>query len=281
MHRIGIMQGRLSPARGGAIQSFPTGTWKEEFPRARQAGLCCIEWIYEQGTETENPISTEDGIVETRRLARAWDIAVDSVCADYFMAHRLVSPSGSADRNAVSRLEWLIAQAAGLGACSIVLPFVDESSLVSPQQVAGLQRILQNIVPIAEDYRIELHLETDLPPRDLLSLLSTLDHPFLRANYDIGNSASLGRDPAFEFLCIGRYLGSVHVKDRSRGGGSVPLGTGAADFPLYFRLIRGTGFKGPYILQTARDTSVSEVELAQRNRQFVEHHLQRAIQEST
>ena len=57
-HRIGVMQGRLSPPRGGRIQSFPVDTWREEFGLARQAGLDCIEWIYEmEAAENNNSYS--------------------------------------------------------------------------------------------------------------------------------------------------------------------------------------------------------------------------------
>ena len=42
MNPIGIMQGRLSPAVDGRIQSFPVETWRQEFELARQAG--CAAW---------------------------------------------------------------------------------------------------------------------------------------------------------------------------------------------------------------------------------------------
>jgi L-ribulose-5-phosphate 3-epimerase len=42
-HRYGIMQGRLSPPEDGRFQSFPRNSWREEFPRAREAGLDYIE----------------------------------------------------------------------------------------------------------------------------------------------------------------------------------------------------------------------------------------------
>jgi hexulose-6-phosphate isomerase len=44
----------------------------------------------------------------------------------------------------------------------------------------------------------------------------------------------------------------VHVKDRVFGGTTVPLGTGNADFPTVFRLIREADYSGYLIMQTAR-----------------------------
>lgn len=273
MNPIGIIQGRLSSPIGGRIQSFPMDTWREEFTLAREAGLDCIEWLYEEETEPMNPLRTDAGVKEIRQLAEDSGVAVWSVTADYYMTERLVAPGGTPREELVEHLRWLVGRAGLLGARYIVLPFVDASSLESSQEVEGLLAVLKSVMPAAEHAGVELHLETDLRPTDLVAVLERISHPLVRANYDIGNSASLGHDPVEELTLLGLWLGSVHVKDRGLGGGTVPLGTGAADFPTCFRLICATGFGGPFILQAARDEGLSEVELAIRNRRFVEEHL--------
>jgi L-ribulose-5-phosphate 3-epimerase len=128
-------------------------------------------------------------------------------------------------------------------------------------------------MPWVRQTGIELHLETDLAPAPLAQLLRQVSHPLLRANYDIGNSASLGHDPVEELTLLGPWLGSVHVKDRILGGGTVPLGTGAADFASCFRLFRQSHYRGPFILQAAREEGLSETELARRNRRFVQNQI--------
>jgi hexulose-6-phosphate isomerase len=273
MNPIGIMQGRLSPLIGGCIQSFPADTWREEFSLAREVGLDCIEWIYEADTEAVNPLRTGEGIAEIHRLSEASGVAVRSICADYYMVNRLTASNGAVQGKVVDHLRWLLERAGGLGTRSIVLPFVDASSLQSTQEVEGLLAVLKAVLPAAERANVELHLETDLKPGTLIALLESLNHPLIRANYDIGNSAALGHDPVEELTLLGPWLGSVHVKDRILGGSTVPLGTGAADFPTCFRLIYAAGFRGPFILQTAREDGVSEVELAIRNRWFVQEKL--------
>jgi hexulose-6-phosphate isomerase len=95
----------------------------------------------------------------------------------------------------------------------------------------------------------------------------------LKANYDSGNSASLGYRPADEFAAYGQQIGSIHIKDRVRGGGTVPLGTGSADFDCLFECIRKVGYAGDYILQVAREVPGNEVIWAAQNRQFVERRL--------
>lgn len=71
-------------------------------------------------------------------------------------------------------------------------------------------------------------------------------------NYDIGNSASLGFDPAEEIAAYGDRIVNIHVKDRMKGGTTVPLGSGSADLPRVFRLLRQVGYRNDFILQTAR-----------------------------
>ena len=270
---IGIMQGRLSPPIGGRIQGFPVDTWREEFSLARQAELDCIEWIYEADTEAINPLLTGDGVAEIRRLVENSGVAVWSVCADYYMTERLVAPDGTPREAAVEHLIWLVGRAGLLGVRYIVLPFVDASSLQSSQEVEGLLAVLKSVIPVAERAGVELHLETDLQPATLVTVLESVSHTLIRANYDIGNSAALGHDPVEELTLLGPWLGSVHVKDRVLGDGTVPLGTGAADFPTCFRLIGAASFRGPFILQAARQEGLSEVELAIRHRRFVEEQL--------
>lgn len=268
--RIGIMQGRLVPPEPGRFQSFPVSRWREEFARARDAALYCIEWVFDKPFERENPLAGDDGIAEMKQLARDTGVMVRSICADYYMQHRLVTPEGRPDPAAREHLHWLIGRAARLGATYIVLPFVDASSLRSPAERAAVPETLGPVLALADRNGIELHLETDLPPRDFVGLLAAIGHPSVKANYDIGNSAANGFDPAEEIPALGAWLGSVHVKDRLRGGGTVPLGSGSADLPVAIRRIRATGFDRWLILQVAREEQIEHVALAQRNRETVD-----------
>src|SRR5258706_2184963 len=110
------MHGRLTPSANGKIQSFPVEKWRDEFPLARQAGLACIEWIYEAGTDAENPLRTDDGVAEMCVLAKAHDVRARSVCADYYMSERLVADDGAVRHDVVDHLKWLLTRAQLLGA---------------------------------------------------------------------------------------------------------------------------------------------------------------------
>ncbi|MEW6092427.1 MAG: sugar phosphate isomerase/epimerase, partial [Chloroflexota bacterium] len=67
----------------------------------------------------------------------------------------------------------------------------------------------------------------------------------------------------------GQRVGSVHIKDRLLGGGTVPLGTGDADFLALFESLKTVGYAGDYILQVARGKPGDEVNWTRRNREFV------------
>jgi len=268
--QVGIMQGRLTPPIGERIQAFPAARWREEFSNAAAAGLACIEWIYELPEEARNPLKTDQGIAEMRRLAEVTGVSVRSICADYYMTEQLLCADGSPHAAHVAHLEWLIARAGRLGAAYIVLPFVDSSALRTPQRIAGAVGLLRRLAPQARAAGVELHVECDLAPPSFRALLDGVGDAAVKANYDIGNSASLGFSPHDELPAIAAHLGSVHVKDRKRGGTTRPLGSGDADLPAAFRMLRAAGFGRWFILQAARGEDGGEVTLAAANRALVE-----------
>jgi hexulose-6-phosphate isomerase len=91
----------------------------------------------------------------------------------------------------------------------------------------------------------------------------------LKVNYDSGNSAALGYLPDQEFGAYGNRIGSVHIKDRVQGGGTVPLGHGSTDFSAVFENLRRISYSGDFVLQTARGEPHQEVAWARANRAFV------------
>lgn len=267
---LGIMQGRLLPPAGDRIQQFPWRDWPLEFALAGQAGLDAIEWIYEEDAALgPNPLSTDEGIRQIRLLCERHAVRVSSVCADYFMDHPLLRAAPSAVEERLDRLKWLMDRAALMGAQHIVLPFVDASHISTPEEADAVASALRAVLPRAEATGVEVHLETSLPPHRVAELLDAVPHPLVKLNYDSGNSASLGFHPDVEFACYGGRVGSVHIKDRVRGGGSVPLGTGNADFEALFAALDRSVYRGGITLQAARGRAGEEVAWSRENAAFV------------
>lgn len=260
MTAIAIMQGRLSPPVNGAIQAFPVGTWEAELPRAAEAGIAAIEWIWDAGSDEANPLATDAGVARLRSLQVEHDVAVRTLCADWFMPHPLVR-----DPAAPEALARLLGRCGAAGIRRCVLPFVDASSLEGAREEDLLVRLLAAV----DAAGVALDLETDLPPGRFAALLERLP-PHVTVNYDTGNSASLGFDVDEELDAYGVRIGHVHVKDRVRGGGTVPLGEGDADLPRAFRRLRALGYDGDLVLQVARAADGDEVAWAAANRRAVE-----------
>ena len=251
-HQLGIMQGRLCPPEDGRIQSFPARAWREEFPRAKECGLARIEWIVEDPDWERNPLMTAEGRREITALSRAHGVMVRSVCADLFMTLRLHSEPPPVRERAEDALLRIIEVAGRAGLEHIDLPFVDASAIVSEEAFRTVEGVLRRAAPEAERRGLILCLEASLEPKRFRALLEAVGHPSVRANHDIGNSAALGYAPAAEFAALGPWISCVHIKDRKRGGGTVPLGTGDADFAGAFSALAAAGYRGHFILQAAR-----------------------------
>ena len=62
----------------------------------------------------------------------------------------------------------------------------------------------------------------------------------------------LGFDPKDEMEAYGDRISDVHIKDRVRGGKSVPLGAGDAKISMVLDLLSEINFDGPLIMQAFR-----------------------------
>ena len=248
---IGIMQGRLSPAVNGKIQAFPAENWRLEFERAKALKLDDIEWILESPLEA-NPLWTESGLAEVRRAVKNTGVRVDFICADYFMESPFVRMSPEKLAHNRSVLMKTIDQAAILGVKGIEIPCVDASAIHSRAEEDELASAIEPCLDYAAGKRIEIGLETSLPPDRFQALLKRIEHPALKANYDTGNSASLGYNSTEEVDAYGKWINNVHIKDRILGGSTVPLGTGHADIPRFLKLLKLSGYSGGFVLQAAR-----------------------------
>lgn len=249
---IGIMQGRLVPPFEGRFQACPISCWRDEFVSAKEIGLHCIEWIFDGFSADQNPLATEAGIAEIKAVVQETGVQVQSINADYYMINRLVGRDGVPDKEAVDHLTWLIGQAKKIRANYLVLAFVDGAALNSPPEWAGLVDVLKKVAPIAENAGLRIDMETALPPALTAALFSRVGSNAIGFTFDIGDRAALGITPDDDLRHLMPWLGSVHVKDRPLGGGTVPLGQGDSDLNTCFAGLAKGGFSGPLILQIAR-----------------------------
>jgi Putative L-xylulose-5-phosphate 3-epimerase len=176
----------------------------------------------------------------------------------------------------INKLLWLLDRCKLAGIRRVVLPFVDNSKIESDAEEAQVVQVLHQVLEHAEKADTELHLETSLDPERFRSLLAKLPHHYLKVNYDSGNSASLGYDVREEIAAYGSRIGSVHIKDRIRGGGTVPLGTGNAEIPMLLSQLSKIGYNGDFVMQIARGEPGQELAWVRHNRELVVSQLQEA-----
>src|SRR3990167_8336730 len=211
-YSIGMMQGRLTPPKGRGIQFFPFEEWEEEFEKAAGLGLDEIEFIFDLERYEENPLWTDAGVARINSLKRQFGIRVNHVCADFFMRQPFFRVDEKTRQENVKVLERLIFQAAKIGARSIEIPLLDNSSLKTKEEEELLVCAIEECIWPAVGLGITISLETDLPPEQFRQLLERFSSHLVRAVYDSGNSSSLGYDPYEEVTVLWDYIRNVHVK---------------------------------------------------------------------
>ena len=129
---------------------------------------------------------------------------------------------------------------------------MDNGRLENDQQEKSLLAFMRDQANLFRQLGLRIIFESDLAPASLKEFITQLPGDTFGINYDIGNSAALGYNPQEEFATYGNRIVNVHIKDRTLGGTTVPLGTGNANFPNIFNLLSNVGYNGNLILQTAR-----------------------------
>lgn len=247
--RIGIMQGRLSPRPKDRLQAFPSQSWRQEFSAAHALGLDAIEWIFEVPGASDNPLVWQHGRSLIRDVQTLHGVYVDSICADYFMTRQLGGVSERERHANVRVLDLLIEWTAELGATRILLPLLEEAAPSSEAKRIQVEESIRTVLPTAEKHGVVLGLEMELPGAEYAAFVRSFDSPYLRAYYDTGNSAAQGFDIAEDVKPLLPLLEAVHVKDRMRGGTSVPLGRGDANLTGFFRTLAQADVHVPVTLQ--------------------------------
>jgi L-ribulose-5-phosphate 3-epimerase len=250
--RLGYMQGRLSPPVNGKIQAFPWTKWREEFAVAASLGLTLMEWTLDHDRLFHNPLLTSHGRREIALLSSANGVHVGALTGDVFMQAPFWKAEGVQREALLREFDAVLDACADAGIGVVVVPLVDNGRLENVAQEAVLLQVLLERAGSLRANTLRIAFESDYAAARLATFIGSYPHDVFGINYDSGNSAALG------FSCdeeIGTYLDRifhVHIKDRVRGGTTVPLGTGDADLPRVVRLLESGGYRGNYVLQTAR-----------------------------
>ena len=256
---IGILQGRLTPSADGRLQFFPVGDWEAEFPKAREIGFAAMEPLVAVDSYREHPLWTEEGARRLAAVAQEHGIALPSVHGFFKWRERA--------EESVSALTAILPRVRAIGAKTVLISLFDENAIQSPEGEQRVIELLRSLADQAEGFGIRLGLESEIPAEEFKRFTAAFVHPAIGIYYDIGNMVSMGVDVPAEIRLLGPLIVGAHVKDRTLGGPTVPLGTGAANFPEIFKALRDIGYAGPLIIQGARDPNRDDVSL---NREYYE-----------
>ena len=279
MFSYGIMQGRLTPSNGRGIQFFPFDNWKQEFYDAAEIGLQEIEWIFDYENYQENPLWFKVGCDEIKNVMQSTGVAVRSICFDYFMRrpfHKQAADEKSEMyKENIEIFEKIIDHSKAIGAYLIEVPLVDASSVSNMKEEDEIIEYLNRISIYAKERGIVIGIESDYTPEKFPIFLRRFTSGNIVANYDSGNSSGLGYDAEKELLGLKKHLFNVHIKDRIKGGTTVKLGTGSADFDKVFRSLKEIQYHNSIILQAARGDDGLEKENVSDQLAFVKSYVEK------
>ena len=242
------MQGRLSPRIDGKIQAFPIDNWRNEFKLAKEIGFSSIEWIVENPLE-KNPLLTSEGLDQIKDLIAESNVKIEYICADIFMQEPILNNSEDIEKSR-KILQKIIFNANQIGAKYIEIPFVDNSSIKN-KDYEFLISFLNSLEKDLNEKEMFFNLETDLDHLEFKLLLEQLNAR-IGANYDIGNSASLGYDFKNEINSYGERINNIHIKDRLLGGSTVEFGTGNANIKEVLSILSKLNYDKGIVIQGAR-----------------------------
>jgi L-ribulose-5-phosphate 3-epimerase len=257
-HRVGVMQGRLSPRPCDRLQAFPHETWSDEFSIGKRLGFDYLEWIFEAPRAAENPIANAAGRAAIRACAGESGLPVISVCADYFMVRRLAGGTAAERAENVTALKELVRWTCDIGATRILLPLLETSAVSSSELQAQVVESLSQVTETLTMYGVTLGLEMEIPGAEYARLIRRIGHDRVRAYYDTGNSTAQGFDVADDIVPLLPLLEAVHLKDRVLHGTSRRFGQGATNFSGLFSRLQSSGYRGDFLLQHYFDADPRE-----------------------
>ena len=247
-NRFGIVQGRLTQSPPGCLQWFPQDSWQTEFDTASKIGIDYIELIAEVQHNPKNPIWTDSGVLDIKRLAKKNNLTLHALCNDYIIENHFL------EEGVISQNIDLIKQARKIGIEKYILPFFENSEL-SLDNMQDYIEPIRKVAKAAYDSDITVCLETILTGKELLKLLKLIDLPNVKVVYDTGNRVAFGHDLPADIILLGENIAHVHIKDKNNNNENTLLGTGLVDFESVFFAFDNIGYNGPYTFETVRGSN--------------------------
>ena len=269
---IGILQGRLTLPTNDQLQCFPI-SWEKEFSLAKSSGIDTIELLFEKEKNDQNPLWSRQKTLRLKNLAKAENVHLPSLCADFFMSHPIFSSSRNDFHDIESHFQMLVDRCEDLDISIMVIPCFEKGEAKNEEEKKRFGSNLRHLTQRIRKTRVRLALETTWNGHELEKFVHGLDDPHVAVCYDTGNTTAFNHDQVNDIEILGGLITHVHVKDRLRNGGpNVLLGTGNTPFESIFSTFRNIKYSGDFILETIRGDD--PVATANRHVFFIQNHWQ-------
>ena len=244
--KLGIVQGRLIQSPPGMLQWFPEDDWQAEFYIAATLGIENIELIAERVHNQNNPIWSEEGVMQLLALSKKTGVNIHTLCNDHIVDFSLIDDPAVLDQNLK-----LIERGKLLKCNKFLLPFFEHSEL----NMENYEMFLEPLYIIAEKCKeagMIVCIETILNATDLIIVMNKLNNDNIKAVFDTGNRVAFGHNLHDDIILLGNKIEHVHIKDKNAENENVVLGTGLVNFSKVFKALKKINFNKSYTFETNR-----------------------------
>ncbi|WP_338207731.1 L-ribulose-5-phosphate 3-epimerase [Lactiplantibacillus paraxiangfangensis] len=265
--------------------------WNQKLALAKSLGFDFVEISIDESDERLARLEwTDEQIEEVHRDMIKNDIPLLSMCLSGHRRFPLGSHSAATREHALEIMQSAIRLASKLGIRNIQLAgydvyYEDKSTLTRQLFIENLEKCVQ----MAEKYEVMLSIEImDDPFINSISkvqhLKSLIHSPWLQAYPDIGNlTAWPENNVGYELEHGIDNIAAVHLKDtlpvRDDFPGkfkNVPFGEGTVDFVGDLRMLKGLGYRGPYMIEMWSENSDNPVDEIKRAKAFIDDAFKKA-----
>ena len=243
-------------ARNGVLRQ----PLEKVFDEAARLGFDGVE-LDVGGNYADTMLWNANGRKELRDLSEKSGAELASVCLGVMWGTSLANPAPDVQEEAKNIITDSVKFCRELGAEFILVPITPfrGGDINSDQAVKNWIEALKPCAPTAEEYEVILAVENvggGVCPsaKRQMEIIEGVNSPFVQAYYDFGNGLSLGNDPIEEINLLGKHIAAVHAK----APGGTYLGEGDLDFDAVAEALKGIGYDGYIILETAATDNPAE-----------------------
>ncbi|MGM7693023.1 sugar phosphate isomerase/epimerase family protein [Staphylococcus saprophyticus] len=238
--RFGTLQGRLTDSRN-KLQFFPE-EWEKEFFQANKLNLKSIEWLIErENSYINNPIIDKNKLYYLKKIIEESKVSIASVCTDFIINKGLV----------IDLLKTIIQNLYLLDGEKLILPLMGNSELTE-KNIDTLSQKIRNIAKFAEDFSIEISIESDKDPEIIKKLINMINLNNVGICFDLGNRNTLSNDVVKELEMLFPHINHIHIKDKNKEGNNVLLGEGSTKFHEILKVLYINNYSNSLVFESIR-----------------------------